>query len=138
MNSDSAEVVELRRQIEEIKANTREEHRKTAGLANQIAEMTAEKWVVVRSVYRSPKMFGVSSIEASRWSMFRFRLIRGQVYLCKADYEMEEEVGVRIPIGGSITVMVLDLPHRGDHDDEEEIQIIAFDDREIAQTYMRG
>lgn len=134
MEENTHAISYLERRIEEMKKKIREENKEVAALSNKIADMTAEKWVVIRGGRSEREILGVSPVQASRWRIFRFRLIDGEVQLCNSCYDIDEEVRVQVPVGGSISLSLRPLDE--DHGPVISFSIYAFDDYGIARSHL--
>ena len=136
MEQDSNAVSYLNRQIEETNKRIHNERKEVLALSNKIAEITAERWVVIRSNRSKREILGVSSVEDSRWQGLRFRLIDGEPYVCIRYYEINHEISVHLPVGGVTTFRLQNIAGLVEGVPEEIIRIYAFDDRVIAQTHQ--
>lgn len=137
MQEENPETIKrLKRMIEDTKKRIQNERKETVFLANKIAEMTAERWVVIRSNRSKGEILGVSSVEDSRWNGYRFRLIDGEAYICIRYYETNQEVSVLLPVGGAVALRIRDIEPEIMAGSEEVIRIYAFDDRLIAESHQ--
>lgn len=137
MQEENPEVISrLQRLIKEANKRIHNERKEVLVLSNKIADLTAKRWVVIRSNRSKGEILGVSSVEDSRWNGYRFRLIDGEAYICIRYYETNQEVSVLLPVGGAVALRIRDIEPEIMAGSEEVIRIYAFDDRLIAESHQ--